>query len=149
MALIQPKTKWGQIVVVLTAFIGLFLIVSYVVMKIDIIPDSVPGIGWLDDTIVIFLFFAIGWKVIDLITSRYKAIKSARTEILSPKWLIDKIKNPNTYVVLFLLAAAVWYWFQAIDIFPDALGAIGHLDDIIIALAALIAFLRWAFKKRT
>jgi uncharacterized membrane protein YkvA (DUF1232 family) len=149
MGFIKPKTKWGQIFVVLTAFIGLFLAVSYVVMKIDIIPDSVPGIGWLDDTIVIFLFFALGWKMIDLITSRYKSIKASRTEIFSGKWLIDKIKTPNTWMVLLLMGFAVWYWFQAIDIFPDALTPIGHLDDILIALAALVAFMRWAFRKRS
>lgn len=38
----DPKTAWGP-------KLGLFLAIAYLIMPIDLVPDLVPLVGWLDD----------------------------------------------------------------------------------------------------
>lgn len=48
----DPKTAWGP-------KLGLFLAIAYLIMPIDLVPDLMPLVGWLDDVGAVGL--ALGW----------------------------------------------------------------------------------------
>ena len=144
----KPKTMFGKIAVALTGFVAVFLAAFYVMSKIDFIPDTVPGIGYLDDTIIVLLFLTLGWRVINIITGRYKALKARKESWLNRVPLIGWLKESKFWQVVVLMIIAVTYFFYSLTVFPSVSIGLGYLDDILIAGIAVIAFLRWGFRSR-
>lgn len=144
----KPKSIFGKVAVALTGFVALFLAALYVMSKIDFIPDAVPGIGYLDDTIIVLLFLTLGWRVINIVTGRYKQLKARKGSWLNHVPLIGWLKEPKFWMVVTMLILAVVYFFFSITVWPSASIALGYLDDILIGGVAVIGFLRWAFRSR-
>lgn len=55
--------------------LGAALIVLYVVSPIDLIPDFIPGIGWIDDAVLVPL--AIRW-LLSRLPAELRAASAAR-----------------------------------------------------------------------
>jgi uncharacterized membrane protein YkvA (DUF1232 family) len=68
-------------VVKIRAAVGLAVILAYVISPFDIIPDVIPLAGWLDDLIIVPLWFALLRKItpgIDVVEKKSKAQRSVR-----------------------------------------------------------------------
>jgi len=50
---VKPFVKWGLIL----------LFVLYVISPIDLIPDIIPIVGWIDDAVAILLAFLTLWRL--------------------------------------------------------------------------------------
>jgi hypothetical protein len=63
------------------AIVGVVLIFGYVVSPIDIIPDFIPFVGWLDDLLIVPLGFALLRKFtpgFDVVERRNKVRKGVK-----------------------------------------------------------------------
>jgi uncharacterized membrane protein YkvA (DUF1232 family) len=102
----HPDTPWGA--KVLAA-----LIVAYAFSPIDLIPDFVPVLGYVDDLLLIPLGV---YFTIRLIPPH--VLVQARTE--ADAWLAAKAGRPANYwaaaaVVIIWIAAAYWAWILLRD----------------------------------
>jgi uncharacterized membrane protein YkvA (DUF1232 family) len=69
----------------LRSVIGLVLIFAYIISPIDIVPDFIPMLGWLDDLVVVPLGLAIMRKIIpniNVLERRDRAQTSVRRILL-------------------------------------------------------------------
>ena len=88
------------------------LVVAYAFSPIDLIPDFIPVIGYLDDLILVPLGIALVLRLIPapvLLASREKA----------DEWLLRNETRPRNYVaaavivcIWLLLALAAWHWLS-------------------------------------
>lgn len=54
------KYKWG-------IFITLFVALVYLIVPVDIVPDAVPVLGWIDDIVAILLAVANAIRLVQKI----------------------------------------------------------------------------------
>ena len=144
----KPKSMFGKIAVSLTGFVAIFLAAFYVLTKIDFVPDAIPGIGYLDDTIVFILFLTLGWRVINIITGRYKSLKGRKDSWLNHVPLISWLKEPKFWMVVTMLILATVYFFFSITVWPSVSISLGYLDDLLMGGIAVVGFLRYMFRSR-
>ena len=88
------------------------LVVAYAFSPIDLIPDFIPVIGYLDDLILVPLGIALALRLIPahvLLESRKKA----------DEWLLRNEARPRNYVaaavivgIWLFLALAAWHWLS-------------------------------------
>jgi uncharacterized membrane protein YkvA (DUF1232 family) len=96
----------------LAAKIVAALVVAYAFSPIDLIPDFIPVIGYLDDLILVPLGIALVLRLIPahvLLESRKKA----------DEWLLRNETRPRNYAaaavivgIWLLLALAAWHWLS-------------------------------------
>ena len=88
------------------------LVVAYAFSPIDLIPDFIPVVGYLDDLILVPLGIALALRLIPahvLQASREKA----------DEWLLRNETRPRNYLaaavivgIWLLLALAAWHWLS-------------------------------------
>ena len=84
------------------------LVVAYAFSPIDLIPDFIPVLGYLDDAILVPLGI---WLVLKLIPAHVVA----ESRLTADAWIADRKSKPANYFVaaLFILiwiALAWWLW---------------------------------------
>lgn len=99
----DPKVPWHA------RALGIF-VVTYALSPIDLIPDFIPVLGYLDDLI---LLPGLIWLAIRLIPPPILAESRYRADI----WLETKAAKPTSFVGAMLIVAiwigvgfALWYW---------------------------------------
>jgi len=112
--------------------------ISYVILGNDLIPDNLSALpinmltGFIDDAVVIITLIFTFRKI------RNALDKSKKTQKGKKNW-------QGTVWMLLLLGIVLFYVFWGVDIIPDNIAGIGHLDDIIVTIVAgtyLLAKLR-------
>jgi len=97
-ALKHPKMPfWAKVVC--------FVAVTYALSPIDLIPDFIPVLGYLDDLIVVP---ALVWLALKLIPN--DVLFQARERALD--WISNNQSKPKSYVGLFIVVA-IWLFFLA------------------------------------
>lgn len=88
-------------------------VVAYAFSPIDLIPDFIPVLGYLDDVIIVPLGI---WCTLRLLPAHVIAESRQRADA----WMAARQAKPRNYfaaaliVVLWLcLAAGLWHWFRA------------------------------------
>lgn len=101
-ALKHPDTPWyaRALAAVITA---------YALSPIDLIPDFIPVLGYLDDLIIVP---AGVWLLLKIVPENVVVDSRAKFE----KWLLEKKGKPRSYVglsvVLILWVLAAWALYQ-------------------------------------
>lgn len=101
-ALKHPDTPWyaRALAAVITA---------YALSPIDLIPDFIPVLGYLDDLIIVP---AGVWLLLKIVPENVVVDSRAKSE----KWLLEKKGKPRSYVglsvVLILWVLAAWALYQ-------------------------------------
>ncbi|MEO8158273.1 MAG: YkvA family protein [Betaproteobacteria bacterium] len=102
----DPRTPWY-------AKLLAVLIVAYALSPVDLIPDFVPIIGYLDE--IILLPGAI-WLVLKLMPQQVLLVARAKAQA----WIDANRPRPRNWIaaaiiVLLWLAALCWLWFWLIS----------------------------------
>jgi uncharacterized membrane protein YkvA (DUF1232 family) len=92
----------------LVAKISAALVLAYAFSPIDLIPDFIPVLGYLDDLIIVPAGI---YLTLRLIPDRVKAQSRLKAEA----WMAQDRARPKSYfaaalIVLIWLAAAYWAW---------------------------------------
>jgi uncharacterized membrane protein YkvA (DUF1232 family) len=99
----DPRTPWFAKI-----FCG--FVIAYAISPIDLIPDFIPVIGYLDDMLIVP--FGI-WLALKMIPSQVMADSRAKALAIPPQILADKRKSVmlivSIWVVLILVIALVIY----------------------------------------
>lgn len=102
----HPRTPWHA------KALGVF-VVAYALSPIDLIPDFIPVIGYLDDVI---LLPCLIWLAIKLLPSDVLA----ECRIQADEWMRERGAKPSSKagaVVIIILwiavGAAIWYWLAS------------------------------------
>ena len=77
-----------------------FVAVTYALSPIDLIPDFIPILGYLDDFILIPIFVWISLKIIP-----HSVVYESRLK--AKEWLMVNDKKPKSYVGLFIILG-IW-----------------------------------------
>jgi len=87
------------------------LAVAYALSPIDLIPDFIPVLGWLDELIVLPVLIWLAARMLP-----EEVVSSCRLQ--AKEWLRERHAKPRSYagagiIILLWLAAAivVWRWF--------------------------------------
>jgi len=101
----HPRTPWLAKALV-------FFVVAYALSPIDLIPDIIPVLGYLDD---VLLLPGLIWLAVRLVPSMVMAQCRARAD----EWMQLTGRKPSMWIgaVLVLaiwigLAVALWWWVQ-------------------------------------
>ncbi len=93
LALKQPKMPfWAKVVC--------FVAVAYALSPIDLIPDFIPVLGYLDDLILVP---ALVWLALKLIPA--EVMNQSREQAV--EWINSNQSKPKSYVGLFIVVA-IW-----------------------------------------
>jgi len=97
----HPDTPWSAKLVAT-------LVVAYAFSPIDLIPDFIPVIGWLDELVLIPLGVYVAMRLVPAHVAAH-----ARAE--ADTWLAEQHGKPRNYwaaaaIVLVWLAVAYWAW---------------------------------------
>lgn len=102
----HPRTPWHA------KALGVF-VVAYALSPIDLIPDFIPVIGYLDDVI---LLPCLIWLAIKLLPSDVLA----ECRIQADEWTRERgakpISKAGAVVIIILwiaVGAAIWYWLAS------------------------------------
>ena len=102
----NPRTPWYA------KALGVF-VVAYALSPIDLIPDFIPVLGYLDD---VLLLPGLIWVAIKLLPA--DVLAECRTQ--ADEWMASKAAKPTSkvgavVVVLLWLAACLgaWYWWKS------------------------------------
>jgi len=102
----DPRTPW------LVRLLAL-LVAAYALSPIDLIPDFIPVLGYLDD---VLLLPGLIWVAIKLLPA--DVLAECRTQ--ADEWMASKAAKPTSkvgavVVVLLWLAACLgaWYWWKS------------------------------------
>lgn len=104
----DPRTPWYARV-----FTG--LVAAYLLSPIDLIPDFIPVLGYLDDMIIAPAGIALALKMIPAEVMA-DARQKAETELSSGKpvnWVFAVVIVLVWALVLFLVGRAVYAWIQS------------------------------------
>jgi len=82
-----------------------FVAVAYALSPIDLIPDFIPVLGYLDDLIIVP---ALVWLALKLIPN--DVLFQARERAID--WISNNQSKPKSYVGLFIVVA-IWLFFLA------------------------------------
>jgi uncharacterized membrane protein YkvA (DUF1232 family) len=78
-ALRNPKYRWAAIIAAL----------FYLISPLDIVPDAIPILGWIDDSVIAsFVVAEVSQLVLEQLKSRKKD-NYAKVEINQPNTVID------------------------------------------------------------
>ena len=69
----HPRTPVPAKVLLIVAFL-------YAVSPLDLVPDWVPGLGWLDDLVIVPLLYALAWRLIPADVAAELRARKADTE---------------------------------------------------------------------
>jgi len=97
----HPDTPW-------TAKLLAALVVAYALSPIDLIPDFIPVLGYLDDLLLVPLGVYLALRLVPP-----QVLASARSE--ADAWLAARKTKPASYwaaaaIVLVWIAVAYWGW---------------------------------------
>ena len=97
----HPDTPW-------TAKLMAAIVVAYALSPIDLIPDFIPVLGYLDELFVLPLGIYLTLKLVPP-----HVLSQARNE--ADSWLAERHAKPRSYwaaavIVLVWLALAYWAW---------------------------------------
>ncbi|MGD9143405.1 MAG: YkvA family protein [Dehalococcoidia bacterium] len=98
----DPRTPWYA-----KALMG--IIVAYALSPVDLIPDFIPIIGYLDDLILIPAGIYLTLKLVpDEVLEEYR--EKARSEPVDSriKWIASAIIFTIWLLVLYLIVKAIW-----------------------------------------
>ena len=147
MALLPKPTKpSNQILVYLSGLFVAVLAGYYLVSKIDIVPDALSPIGYIDDIIILILAIFFVSKFIQRLRGRYGKTASAYKEMWRRGDLIADLAKPRTWLIIIILIALFSYVFWTLDVIPDG-SPLGFVDDAMAAILALITIIRLYQKK--
>ena len=97
----------------LVAKLVCMLIVAYALSPIDLIPDFIPVLGFLDE---LLLLPGLIWLAKRLVPRDVMAASEQKADV----WMKEHGSRPTIYagavlilVIWTLLAAAAWYWFDS------------------------------------
>ncbi len=86
-------------------------VVAYALSPIDLIPDFIPVLGYLDDAL---LLPGLIWLAVRLLPPQVLAESRLRAD----SWMAEEGKRPSSYVgavavviIWLLVAHAAWRWF--------------------------------------
>ena len=107
----QLMTLWfcrSQSGTPMVAKILAILVVAYAFSPIDLIPDFIPVLGYLDDLIIVPLGI---WLTVRMIPEPVLAEARLQAE----EWIANQNRKPSNYVTALIfvalwLAAAYWAW---------------------------------------
>ena len=142
MALPKPKQKSNQIIVFLSGIFVAILGLYYVLNKIDLVPDGLGPLGYLDDLIILLLLLFFTNRFLKRMRLRFSNNKAAYQELWRSGNLVKAFTRPQTWGTIIILTALFAYVFWALDVVPDAITGLGYADDAIAAIGALIALIR-------
>jgi uncharacterized membrane protein YkvA (DUF1232 family) len=101
----HPRTPWYA------KALGVF-VVAYALSPIDLIPDFIPVLGYLDD---VLLLPGLIWLTIKLLPSDVLAVCRAEAD----EWMRTRGSKPTSkagaIVIVFLwiaIGAAAWFWLR-------------------------------------
>jgi uncharacterized membrane protein YkvA (DUF1232 family) len=101
----HPRTPWYA------KALGVF-VVAYALSPIDLIPDFIPVLGYLDD---VLLLPGLIWLTIKLLPSDVLAVCRAKAD----EWMRTRGSKPTSkagaIVIVFLwiaIGAAAWFWLR-------------------------------------
>lgn len=97
LSLRDPRTPWYAKAMAIC-------VLAYAFSPIDLIPDFIPILGYLDDLILIPIGISIVMKLIpaDVIEENRRKSSAVRTTGTRGKWLASLL------IILFWLAVAIW-----------------------------------------
>lgn len=93
-----------------TPFLSKLLIaiaVGYLLSPIDLIPDFIPILGFLDDLLVVYLLYKLAESFISevLIKDAEEKMQNKPIRKLSKNWIVGGI-------IVVIWGVALWYFFQ-------------------------------------
>lgn len=104
-ALRHPQTPW-------LAKVLAFLVVAYALSPIDLVPDFIPVLGFVDD---VLLLPALIWLAVRLVPPLVLAQCRSRAD----EWLALNGRTPSVwqgavlvFVLWLVLGLALWHWFE-------------------------------------
>ncbi len=89
----------------ITAKLFAGMVVAYALSPIDLIPDFIPVLGYLDDIVIVSLGI---WLALKLIPAEVMADAHARAEHLESRWL------PRSYLAAVIIALL---WVTVVSVF--------------------------------
>jgi len=138
----KPQSKQNQILVFLSGVFVAILALFYLLNTVDLIPDSLGAIGYLDDIIVLFLLIFFATRFISRMKLRVSRNITAYKELWRKGDLVKLFLKPKTWFIILILAGAFAYFFWTLDVVPDALVGVGYVDDALVAIGALVTIIR-------
>jgi uncharacterized membrane protein YkvA (DUF1232 family) len=138
----KPKTQGGQILVFLSGIFAAILGFFYIVNKIDVIPDGLGPLGYLDDLVMVILIVFFTNRFFKRFGARVSKNKAAYKEMWRKGDLVKLMVQPKTWGIVLVLAGVFAYFFWSLDAIPDVVVGLGWVDDALAAVGALVIILR-------
>lgn len=118
----------------------------YFTIKVDLIPATLGGIGYIDDLIILLLAVFFSWRLIQRAKSRYKDGKEQG--IWKKGKVFQAFLKPRTWLAIIIIAGALFYFQWSWNLIPDYMVGIGYLDDIGVAIGAAILLIKLYSSKK-
>ncbi len=142
-----PKGKGERLITSLSGGFVLILTLLYMWVKVDLVPDGLGFIGYIDDIIVLIVMVVLGKRLYSSMARRIGRNKVAYHKLFQRDSFIQLMLRPGTWLRLVLIFVALSYVFWTHDLVPDGLGFIGLVDDAMIIWAAVSGLMK-TMKKR-
>ncbi|MDE3183153.1 MAG: DUF1232 domain-containing protein [Bacteroidota bacterium] len=99
----DPRTPWqAKVMIILT--------LCYLLSPIDLIPDFIPVLGYLDDLIIVPLLITLSIKLIPDKVMEESRIKAAETPFsLKKKWWVAMVFIFIWLIIIWFLLNAFWF----------------------------------------
>lgn len=140
--MVKPKDKGNQIIIFLSGIFAAILGLFYVLNTVDIIPDGLSPLGYLDDVIILLLIVFFTNRLITRLRGRISANRTAYRELWRSGRLVELFTKPQTWVIVLVLTGVIAYVNWSLDVIPDFVVGLGYADDAIVAIGSFIALLR-------
>lgn len=132
----------NQVLIYLSGFFVLILGLYYLVSQVDLIPDGIGPLGYLDDTVILLLLVFFVSRFVNRVSTRFNQNRKAYVQLWKGGNLVKIFSRPRTWLTILILTAVFSYSYWALDIVPDAVVGIGYIDDAILAMGALVQILK-------